>query len=165
MSSYILQEKRQPSIHITDLVHHNISQSRPHQTVRLFDMSTQQSSDLFSEGKHEGFSKYVKRIRTAMRRTSTIKTFPSPGIQGATEVPASSQNATYVRPLSFPLTIANIAVILTSGQPDSYSSHTCHQCVPQCDRTLQLGSHPRTEGARLVRKVWTSHRARRMEGA
>ncbi|RAH68033.1 uncharacterized protein BO66DRAFT_138074 [Aspergillus aculeatinus CBS 121060] len=57
-------------------------------------MSTQQSSDLFSEGKHEGFSKYVKRIRTAMRRTSTIKTFPSPGIQGATEVPASSQNAT-----------------------------------------------------------------------
>ncbi|PYH42820.1 uncharacterized protein BP01DRAFT_124661 [Aspergillus saccharolyticus JOP 1030-1] len=51
-------------------------------------MSTHQGPDPLRENKHEGFSKFVKRIRTAMRRSSMMKAAPTSGAQVATEAPA-----------------------------------------------------------------------------
>ncbi|RAL14065.1 uncharacterized protein BO97DRAFT_19041 [Aspergillus homomorphus CBS 101889] len=57
-------------------------------------MSTQQGSGPSGEDKHEGFSKYVKRMRMAMRRSSAVKSSPAPATQEATGAPAPSQNTT-----------------------------------------------------------------------
>ncbi|OJJ75192.1 hypothetical protein ASPBRDRAFT_53135 [Aspergillus brasiliensis CBS 101740] len=62
-------------------------------------MSTQQDPNPSNEGKHEGLSKYVKRMKMALRRSSTVKT-TSPTIQKQKEPEPSQAPAPQRIPLA-----------------------------------------------------------------